>query len=601
MKIQQSRKVAMLAAAAVLMCGAGAAPAAQKVEGFDKVVFHYASINDGKPLRDFRGDAPGFMTAPWWMPGLKGKPNTVSWQTAAVPAKEQTTFSFIGASSFLPPQFARGPEAKLFVNGNEVLSFTIGTNRDFTWKNGDYQLRYLSKRVEFPFIGSHRELRELNGDSGAYELTVPADAVTAGQPVELKVELQPFDGWDNGWFMVKERKDVLTPSLAALQGQIDALQQDMARSNELTQILATQVYAKALGTDGFEHEVIYQNGFRHVHPADLISLKNGDLLLMWREGTEHISIDGDVVMLRSKDHGKTWGDRQVIAGIPNLDEREGCGVQLADGTIVVGIFFNNLYGNLGTYKPPEAEGHPHPDMRALGTYIITSKDDGHTWSAPAVIDTAGMPFKNMEGPTDAPIAMPDGSILMAVIGYGIDGDAKNTGAVMLRSGDAGKSWSYLSTIAGDPGGKLGQLVEPGIVRTRTGRIVAAMRNEGPDHPIYLTWSDDEGKTWVPVKKTSLYGGPVDLVQLSDGRIMATYGVRPVHSIPAGIRACFSSDNGETFDLKTEVQLRSDFVNWDVGYPESLELSDGRVLSVYYYNMFDRYFIGGTFWKPTAKP
>jgi hypothetical protein len=95
----------------------------------------------------------------------------------------------------------------------------------------------------------------------------------------------------------------------------------------------------------------------------------------------------------------------------------------------------------------------------------------------------------------------------------------------------------------------------------------------------------------------MYGGPTDLLELPDGRIMATYGVRSWHNIPSGIRACFSSDNGKTFDLKTEVEIRNDFVNWDAGYPESLLLPDGKILTVYYFNMFDRYFIGGTFWKP----
>ena len=35
------------------------------------------------------------------------------------------------------------------------------------------------------------------------------------------------------------------------------------------------------------------------------------------------------------------------------------------------------------------------------------------------------------------------------------------------------------------------------------------------------------------------------------------------------------------------------------YPESLELPDGRVLTVYYYNLFGRYFLGGTYWKPST--
>jgi hypothetical protein len=194
--------------------------------------------------------------------------------------------------------------------------------------------------------------------------------------------------------------------------------------------------------------------------------------------------------------------------------------------------------------------------------------------------------------------MPDGSILMAVIGYGINGDSKNVASVMLHSTDQGQSWKYISTIASDPGGKLGGFMEPGIVRTKSGRIVAGLRNHGTDHAIYMTYSDDEGKTWAPVQKTAMIGHPVDLIQLSDGRVMATYGIRPGrHTTPGGIRTCFSCDNGATWDIKTEVPLRSDFLNWDIGYPESMEMPDGRVLTVYYYNLFGKYFLGGTWWKP----
>ena len=60
---------------------------------------------------------------------------------------------------------------------------------------------------------------------------------------------------------------------------------------------------------------------------------------------------------------------------------------------------------------------------------------------------------------------------------------------------------------------------------------------------------------------------------------------------------FSSDNGETWDIRTELQLRKDFLNWDIGYPESIQLADGSILTVYYYNLFNKYFIGGTYWKP----
>lgn len=49
-----------------------------------------------------------------------------------------------------------------------------------------------------------------------------------------------------------------------------------------------------------------------------------------------------------------------------------------------------------------------------------------------------MPVNGLEGPIGAPIEMPDGSILMGVIGYSLNGDRKNTGSFMLVSNDKGK-------------------------------------------------------------------------------------------------------------------------------------------------------------------
>jgi sialidase-1 len=595
MIVCSSQRMLLLTALAALTPLSGAVGAdTQWVEGFDKVSFHH-NANGAKPTLDFRGPARGYMTAGWWAPGQMEN-NSVSWQTAPVPAKARTTFAFIGATSVLPAEFAVGPTARLFVNGEEALQFTIGVNRDRVWKNGDFELKYVAKRVEYPHFGSHRQF-DLHGNSGVFQLTVPASAVEAGKPAELKVEILPFDRWTGGWFMVKERRDALQESMETLAGEVESLRRDVAVLNEQTHLLATQLYDELSGDDRFTHRVAYRNGFRHLHPADLIKLRNNELLLMTREGAEHISNDGDIVMLRSTDGGKTWGDRQVIAAIKDLDEREACGVQLKDGTIVAGVFYNGLYGTDGAYLGGHEKYLSDPDKKYLGAYVITSQDYGRTWSEPNYIDTQEMPFRNIEGPTDAPIKLPDGSILMAVIGYQFEGDPQNRSAVMLRSADKGQTWQYLSTIAGDPGGHLGSFLEPGIVRTRTGRIVAAMRNHGPEGAIFTSYSDDDGKTWSPVVQTEMIGHPADLVQLADGRLMATYGVRTQHAQPEGVRACFSTNNGTSWDPASEVQIRNDFANWDVGYPESLALPGGKVLTVYYYNLFGKYFIGSTIWKP----
>ncbi len=580
----------------LVVSSAFAAETVQRVEGFASVVYSpSANSRPGTKPADFRGPARGYMTRPWW---TTGSPQKLQWKTAVVPEKKATEFSFMGASAVVPAEFSRGPMARLSVNGKSSVTFEIGQTRDRVWKENGLELRYESRRSEWPFGAAQRQFF-LNGDSGIYRLTVPAALITAGQPATLEVDLLPFPAWRGGWFTVKERTDTLIENEQSLVEQVKQLQRDVTRLGELTHVLAANQYNQLLEPREMQHSVIYTDGWKHLHPADLIRLQNGELLVTAREATEHIASDGDIIMLRSKDEGKTWGEKQVIANIKNLDEREACGIQLKDGTIVVAVYYNNLYREDGEYEWSWATKVNFNDgKRHLGTYIITSKDSGRTWSQPNFIETKGMPFTDMEGPADAPIEMPDGSILMPVMGYNVRGDITNQAAVLLRSADQGKTWKYFSTMAEDPGGKLGTFQEPAIVRTRTGRIVAAIRNRGPAEAIWTTYSDDDGRTWKPAKASPMIGHPADLLQLADGRLLCTYGLRSgIHSDPGGIRATFSEDNGETWQIEKEVRIRKDFLNMDIGYPESMQMPDGRILTVYYFNMFGRYFLGQTVWKP----
>jgi sialidase-1 len=568
----------------------------QRVEGFGEVVFAH-NLDRIRPSMDFRGIAPGFATAGWWAPG-QIKDNRLEWRTAVCPKQAPTVFAFIGASSATPPEFSQGPRANLFVNGKKALTFELGVSRDRIWRDGAYELRYSSRRVEWPYWGTHRQF-EMNGDSGVYELSVPSSDIRAGSAVTLKVEPVPFPAWPRAWFMVKNRTDADLDDAQALREQVRQLQRDMVRMGELTEILATQQYNKLVDSRDFEHSVVYTNGYRHLHPADLISLKNGDLLLTTREATEHIAPDGDVIMLRSRDGGKTWGQKQVVGRRPDLDEREGCGLQLRDGSILMAVFYNSLYRPDGSYEYAwESKVKFGAGKQHLGTYTIKSTDNGFTWSEPSFIETKGMPFSDTEGPADAPVEMPDGSILMPVMGYNVRGDIKNQAAVLLKSTDQGKTWTNWSTIAEDPGNRMGHFQEPAIVLTKSGRLIAAMRNDGPAKAIWTNYSDDQGKTWSTPKESPMVGHPADLIQLSDGRILCTYGIRPgSHGDPGGIRATFSTDNGMSWDIANEVRIRRDFLNMDIGYPESMQVADGRILTVYYFNLFGRFFIGSSFWRP----
>ena len=102
-------------------------------------------------------------------------------------------------------------------------------------------------------------------------------------------------------------------------------------------------------------------------------------------------------------------------------------------------------------------------------------------------------------------------------------------------------------------------------------------DSSPRNVLWETYSDDNGHTWVELYPTPLWGFPPHLLQLSDGRVLCTYGYRRP---PFGQRACISND-GITWNRADEIILRDDAFNKDLGYPASVELEPGIVLSVYY--------------------
>jgi hypothetical protein len=76
------------------------------------------------------------------------------------------------------------------------------------------------------------------------------------------------------------------------------------------------------------------------------------------------------------------------------------------------------------------------------------------------------------------------------------------------------------------------------------------------------------------------GHPPHLLQLHDGRVLCSYGYR--HQ-PFGIRACLSNDEGKTWDIEHEIIVRNDGRNPDLGYPSSVEIKPGMILTVYYFH------------------
>jgi sialidase-1 len=91
-----------------------------------------------------------------------------------------------------------------------------------------------------------------------------------------------------------------------------------------------------------------------------------------------------------------------------------------------------------------------------------------------------------------------------------------------------------------------------------------------------TESSDGGQTWSTPHAIGVWGLPSHLLRLKDNRLLMTYGHRRP---PFGNQARLSEDGGRTWS--EPLVLSGDGLGGDLGYPSTVQLGNGSLLSVWY--------------------
>lgn len=127
-------------------------------------------------------------------------------------------------------------------------------------------------------------------------------------------------------------------------------------------------------------------------------------------------------------------------------------------------------------------------------------------------------------------------------------------------------------------GKQAFSCEPYAIQLDDGTIICHIRVQNPGFTIYQSVSKDMGKTWSePVQILADNGGaPSHILKHSSGVLIATYSYR---EFPYGIKAMLSYDNGNTWD--TDHIVYPNEIDNDIGYPMTVELNDGSLITVFY--------------------
>ena len=339
---------------------------------------------------------------------------------------------------------------------------------------------------------------------------------------------------------------------------------------------SVRTVARWLATD---HVTIVKEPDKHFAFGGAAELHNGDLVVVYREGSKHgVEQDGKNCLSRSVDGGHTWLPRATLIDRPG-DDRGPSVFQMSDGTVIA----------------------------TSNGCMVTSHDSGHTWSKPKPTPVSS-PMGAVED-EDGHILYGGQCAVQKAFTQIRGRTAQLLACAAYRSEDKGRSWQEVGVATYTiqmprPEDFLWQrepsmCVVPGqfYVMCNCNRMVG-------DGFIRIVRSRDRGKTWGPVVKTRVWGKPAHLLALRDGRLLMTYGYR---QYPWGVRACLSQDCGNTWDMDNEIIIRMDggtpdgqarrVGNGDLGYPVSVQLKDGRIFSVYYFNKNgSNAFMAGTFWE-----
>ena len=204
----------------------------------------------------------------------------------------------------------------------------------------------------------------------------------------------------------------------------------------------------------------------------------------------------------------------------------------------------------------------------LGTWMLRSTDEGVTWSAPYRV-----PVNSPHGP----IPLSDGRILYA--GKRLWHENRRIG--VADSHDDGRTWRWLAEIPTRDGDDFAEYHELHIVEAANGRLVVQIRNHNKtnERETLQAESEDGGRTWSVPHPIGVWGLPSHLLRLDDGRLLMSYGHRRE---PFGNQARLSEDNGDSWsDVMT---ISADGIGFDLGYPSTVELDDGSLVTVWYERM-----------------
>jgi predicted neuraminidase len=346
-------------------------------------------------------------------------------------------------------------------------------------------------------------------------------------------------------------------------------------------------------------EFIFPLEHWHNHGSSLAELPNGDIFVVWYNGSgERTADDVKVEASRLRKGAKTWDARYTIADVPEfpdcnvtvfLDSKER--LWMLWPTIIANEWHTALlnyristnYMNPDTppvwdvaapllFKPLNFEEKVKRAVEpALKKATAGSREENYLKD---VLAKAGDKYFRRMGwmPRAHPTELPSGRILIPLYSDGY------SFSIIAYTDDGGRTWHGSDPIVGHGA------VQPSIVRRTDGVLVAYMRDNGPPPKrLMVSLSKDDGVTWSDAVDTDIPnpGAGAETIVLRDGTWLLINNdlERGRHQLAVWL----SDDEGKTWKWKR--YLENDRRGEGAGsfhYPSIVQGRDGTLHATYSY-------------------
>ena len=330
----------------------------------------------------------------------------------------------------------------------------------------------------------------------------------------------------------------------------------------------------------------------------LVQLSNGEIIAGFQAASEKNSIDSHVLLTRSSDGGKTWGEPYS----PFLNEINGEKAtvhfaylaEVQPGRLIADLLWCDHFDD------PSLEFF-NPDTGGLlptGICFSESLDNGLTWTTPEKLDAGEL--NETPIPIMGPVCKVNSDTLICPFetskNYEDAGQWPHKAAYFI-SHDGGKTWPEYRVVAHDPQSKI-LYWDHRIADLGNGRLVdmfwAYDNTLNKELNAYMSKTIDGGQTWTQPEDTGLVGQPWPIPIDEQSFVVVKVDRNKSQTIEVVLTDNFGQSwnaapplviySNKEQQLSDSSDLNEHLVgmaSWAYGLPSGIKLLDGNVLVTYY--------------------